>query len=123
MTARDLARLGQLLSQDGRRGDRQLIPSSWIDDMYNGGSAQAWAQGSFAAYFPGLPVRYRSQWYVLDGPAPLLFGLGIHGQNLFVDRAHSLVISKVSSQPLPLNPRLISLTMNAVQAIRQQLTQ
>lgn len=121
-TVRDLARLGQLLCQQGRRNDHQIIPSDWIDDLYNGGSSQAWAQGSFAAYYPGLPVRYRSQWYVLDGPAPLLFGLGIHGQNVFVDRRNSLVIAKLSSQPLPLEPELISLTMRAVQVIRQRVT-
>ena len=121
-TVRDLARLGQLICQQGRRGDRQLIPSAWIDDLYTGGSSQAWAHGGFAVYYPGMPVRYRSQWYALDGAAPLLFGLGIHGQNVFVDRTNSLVIAKVSSQPLPLEPELISLTMHAVQAIRQRVT-
>ena len=33
-------------------------------------------------------MRYRSKWYVLDGEAPLVFGMGIHGQNLFVDRVN-----------------------------------
>ena len=121
-TARDLARLGQLLVQDGRGGDRQIIPRFWIDDILNGGSARAWARGSLAEYFPGLPIRYRSQCYVMDGADPLLFGLGIHGQNLFVDRQNAIVIAKVSSQPLPLDPALNSLTMCAVQAIRQRLT-
>ena len=121
-TVRDLARLGQLLVQDGRGGDRQIIPRFWTDDILKGGSARAWARGSFAEYFPGLPIRYRSQCYVMDGADPLLFGLGIHGQNLFVDRQNAIVIAKVSSQPLPLDPALNSLTMCAVQAIRQRLT-
>ncbi|MCH2203138.1 MAG: beta-lactamase family protein [Fuerstiella sp.] len=120
-TVRDLARLGQLLSQNGQRNGRQILPAGWISDLYSGGSSLAWAQGSFAAYYPGLPIHYRSQWYVLDGESPLLFGLGIHGQNVFVDRTNALVIANLSSQPLPLNPKLISLTMNAVKAVRQQL--
>ena len=120
-TVRDLARLGQLLCQEGCRDDRQLIPSAWIKDLYNGGDSQAWAQGDFSAYYPGLPIRYRSQWYVLDGPAPLLFGMGIHGQNLFIDQTNSIVISKLSSQPLPLEPELLSLTMRAVQVIRNRM--
>lgn len=123
MTVRDLARLGQLLIQDGQRGNHQIIPTFWIEDMLHAGSAQAWAEGSFVEYFPGLPIRYRSQWYVLDDAAPLLFGLGIHGQNLFVDQANAIVIAKVSSQPLPLDPELNSLTMRAVVAIRCYLTQ
>ncbi len=123
VTTSDLARLGQLLIQDGRRGDRQIIPSAWIQDMWQSGDAEAWNQGSFAAYFPGSQIRYRSQWYVLDENDPLLFGLGIHGQNLFVDRKNEIVIAKVSSQPVPLTSGLISLTMRSVAAIRQHLLQ
>ena len=54
---------------------------------------------------------------------PLLFGLGVHGQDLFVDRLNSLVIVKVFSQPLPLDPDLIPLTMRAVEAVRRQLAE
>jgi len=38
-------------------------------------------------------MRYRNHWYLLDGDAPLAFGMGIHGQNLFVDRANEIVIA------------------------------
>ena len=36
-------------------------------------------------YFPGVPMHYRAKWYVERTAPPLLFALGIHGQNLFVD--------------------------------------
>ena len=42
--------------------------------------------GVFAPFFPGRKMHYRNQWYVDVDNAPLLFGLGIHGQYLFVDR-------------------------------------
>ena len=66
-------------------------------------------------------MRYRSQWYVRDGEAPVLFGLGIHGQYLFVDRTHGIVMSAVSSQALPLDGERIALTMRAVSRIRRFL--
>ena len=106
-----------LLVEDGARGTRQVVPASWIDDIVEQGDAAAWAAGSFAAYYPGLPMRYRSQWYVVDGPAPLLFGMGIHGQNLFVDRRRAIVIAKVSSQALPIDAARITLTMRAASEI------
>ena len=120
-TARDLARVGQLMIQHGRRGEIQVIPSDWIEDILQGGSPQAWAQGAFAEYYPDLPMRYRSHWYVVNGDHPMVFGLGIHGQNLFIDWDNQIVISKVSSQPLPLDSDQISLTMRAVAAIRRRL--
>ena len=72
-------------------------------------------------YFPGLPMRYRSQWYSLDGDAPLAFGLGIHGQNLFVDAARQIVIAKFSSQAAPLDAARIGRTMGMVAKLRQLL--
>jgi CubicO group peptidase (beta-lactamase class C family) len=120
-TVRDLARVGQLIVEGGARGRTQIMPASWIDDIVRNGDPDAWAAGNAADLFPGLPIRYRSQWYVQDGAAPMLFGLGIHGQNLFVDRTHGVVIAKVSSQALPMDYERIGLTMRAVSAIRRLL--
>jgi len=120
-TVRDLARVGQLLVQDGARDGRRLIPSAWIDDLSSGGDAAAWARGDFAELFRAAPMRYRSQWYALDGPSPLVFGFGVHGQNLIVDRAREIVIAKVSSQALPIDEARNALTMRAVQSIAAAL--
>ena len=112
VTARDLARVGQWMIEEG---------PAWVDDMESAGERGAWDAGSFVAYFPGMPMRYRSKWYILEGEAPLIFALGIHGQNLFVDRKNRLVIAKLSSQAMPLDPMRISLTMRAVSQIRKCL--
>ena len=120
-TVRDLARVGQLVIQAGARGSTQVLPASWIDDITRNGDPDAWAAGSFTNYYPGLPIRYRSKWYVQDGQAPLLFGLGIHGQNLFVDREHGIVIAKMSAQALPLDAARIALTMRGMSKIRHFL--
>jgi len=117
VTVRDLARVGQMIVEGGAQGSRQVVPASWIDDILRSGDPDAWAAGSFVEYYPGLPMRYRSKWYVQDGEAPLLFGLGIHGQNLYVDRGHGTVIAKVSSQPLPIDASRIALTTHAVSRI------
>ena len=47
-------------------------------------------------------ARYRSKWYIDDIDGALLFGLGVHGQYLFVD-AEKLVVANVSSGELPLD--------------------
>jgi CubicO group peptidase (beta-lactamase class C family) len=113
VTLRDLARVGQFMIQR---------PSAWVDDIERKGDAKAWAAGDMVEYFPGLPLRYRSQWYVLDGDAPLIFGYGIHGQFLFVDRTNQIVIAKLSSQALPMDTARIGLTLRAVSEIRKFLS-
>jgi CubicO group peptidase (beta-lactamase class C family) len=116
VTLRDLARVGQWLMES--RAD-------FLRDLEQG-DAQAWAAGDLAQYYPGLPMRYRTQWYVLDASkgekaAPLAFGMGIHGQDLFIDRANEIVIAKLSSHALPLDPARIGLTMRAVSQLRKFL--
>lgn len=122
VTTRDLARVGQLLVDSGRRDDVQIVPENWIDDLSAGGDAEAWNVGDFVDHFPNLPIRYRSKWYTLDGENPILFCLGIHGQYLFVDRANELVIAKHSSRGMPLDQVEEMLTIQTVLAIRNFLS-
>jgi CubicO group peptidase (beta-lactamase class C family) len=112
VTLRDLARLGQWLIEQ---------KSDWLEELETDGDAAAWAAGDLAQYYPGLPIHYRSKWYVVEGRSPLVFGMGIHGQNLFVDRANELVIAKLSSQALPLDGARISRTMRVVSQLRELL--
>jgi CubicO group peptidase (beta-lactamase class C family) len=120
-TARDLARLGQVVADGGACEGKQIIPAAWIDDIVQNGSADAWDAGIFAPFFPGRKMHYQNKWYADLGEAPLLFALGIHGQYLFVDRRNQLVIVMMSSQANPLDAELISLTMTAVSHIRETL--
>jgi CubicO group peptidase (beta-lactamase class C family) len=119
VTARDLARLGQVVADGGACEGTQIIPAAWIDDIVQNGSADAWDAGIFAPFFPGRKMHYRNKWYVGLGEAPLLFAFGIHGQYLFVDRRNQLVIVMMSSQADPLDAELISLTMTAVSHFRE----
>jgi CubicO group peptidase (beta-lactamase class C family) len=62
LTGRDLLRFGQLMLQDGRSGDRQVVPASWITAMTT-------------AHFPWRDtvgpqpgVSYGYLWWTTDGP-------------------------------------------------------
>jgi CubicO group peptidase (beta-lactamase class C family) len=120
-TVMDLARVGQLMVQGGSRDGAQIIPEQWLDDVIVRGSPDAWNNGDFVDLFAGLPMHYRSKWYVVRGEQPLVLGFGIHGQHLFVDRANKLVIAKVSSQALPIDEKRIALTMNGIAALRRHM--
>jgi hypothetical protein len=65
-------------------------------------------------------ARYRSKWSIDDSDGPLLFGLGIHGQYLFID-VEKLVVAKVWSQELPLDAARVTATLQAVSAVWRAL--
>ena len=120
-TTRDLARVGQLIVQNGVRNDRPIIPAGWIEDTMRGGDPKAWAAGDLISYFGDRTMHYRNKWYVLRN-RDVAFGLGVYGQNVFVDRTNELVIAKVSSQPSPLDKGLIDLTMAFAEAMCDHLS-
>lgn len=120
-TTRDLARVGQMLVEGGSHAGRQVVPASWIEMIANDGDPGAWEAGNLASYYPGVPIHYRAKWYVERRQSPVLFCLGIHGQNLFVDAENEIVIAKFSSQAQPLDVEHIGLTGNLVAALRQAL--
>lgn len=120
-TVMDLARVGQLLVQNGRKDGTQIIPESWIEDVTGNGDTDAWDRGDFTPYFKALPMHYRYKWYVLRRPEPVMFAFGVNGQYLFVDRKKQIVIAKVSSQTLPIDGEQIMLGVAGAEAILRHL--
>ncbi len=120
-TTRDLARVGQLIVDNGTHDGNSILPPVWIDDIERNGDRDAWQSGNMEVDFPGLDILYRSQCYSLQGDSPLISGFGIHGQFLFADRRNGIVIAKFSSQPLPIDVGQIMLTMRAARAIIAEL--
>ena len=116
-TARDLARVGLLFAEGGGG----IVPRDWLDDIVTGGKKAAWLQGAGAENYPGLPMRYRSYWYVLERASPMAFAIGVFGQSLYVDRANGVVMAKFSCQALPVDLDRKLLTIRAAEAVRDFL--
>jgi len=117
-TPRDMARIGRLFVNGGRHGGVQVVPESWIRDIVDFDGAAAWRSGDFFELFARADLHYRSKWYVLRGERPMVFGVGVFGQHLFIDPAADLVVAKCASQPLPLDPAFLSLTLAGVEELR-----
>jgi CubicO group peptidase (beta-lactamase class C family) len=121
MTPRDLGRLGALVSQNGVRSFRQIVPSQWITDLHTVRNRKAWDEGTFKDFFKSSAMHYRSQWYVCKKLGCLLYGFGIHGQYLFVDQDRKLSIAWLSSERDPLNKSVTQKIFNVVNEIRQSV--
>lgn len=118
VTLRDLARVGLLMANGGKRGVKQVLPSDWVADVTSNGDPEAWNNGDFAEYFPGKNMHYRNKWYVERGDNLMMFCIGIHGQNLFVIPDQQLVVAKMSSRPRPLDPQVSQLNLKMISALK-----
>jgi CubicO group peptidase (beta-lactamase class C family) len=104
VTARDLARVGEMMRNGGVYEGRRILPESWVKDTATGGDREAWKKGDFAFLMPN--GSYRNKWYQTGFEGEPYCGIGIHGQWLYVDPANEVVLVKMSSQPLPVDDEM-----------------
>jgi CubicO group peptidase (beta-lactamase class C family) len=83
-TARDFAKLGQLVLDSGRAGDIQVVPSAWIERLSH----------PAARLVDGL--QYSAQWWHVTGPDDDVAAIGVYGQYVYVNRDNGVVIVKLS---------------------------
>ena len=122
-TARDLARFGQMLVDDGTAQGRVVVPAGWLTDVRqpDPGVREAFASTDNEYVLPGS--WYRSQFWVIPGAGgPVLVGLGIHGQLVYADRAARIVVVKMSSWPDAQNAAYLLDTLGSCAAVAAQLS-
>lgn len=119
-TLADMARFGELMRNDGRHAERQVIPAEWVKDIRSAGDPHAWARGEMTNLFP--QARYRSQWYSPLGEDSGVFcAIGIHGQWIWIDPARGVVIAKQSSQAIPADDALDALNIALFRTLSREV--
>jgi CubicO group peptidase (beta-lactamase class C family) len=98
--ARDIARFGQLVLEDGYAYDTSIVPEPWLREarLLDPDLRGAFAASDSEAILTG--GWYRNQFWFVPGPlGDLQLCLGIHGQMVLIDRATRTVSVKMSSWP------------------------
>lgn len=93
-SARDLARIGQLLVDRGGA----VVPEWYVDDLFTGGDPALWAAGDDTDLFPPGSA-YRGCWYRPHASRDVLLAIGVYGQSIFVDRRRKVVVARQSHWP------------------------
>ena len=101
MTARDLARVGEMMRQGGVGPDGRVVSERWVRDTLEQGDRAAWKDGDFPHLFAN--GSYRNKWYSSGLPGGAFSAIGIHGQWLYVDPTAEVTIVRFSSQPVPVD--------------------
>ena len=120
--ARDMARFGQLLLEDGYVGDTPVVPQRWLSSAR---TLDPDIRGAFSASPSEAQLSggwYRNQFWFVPGPlGDLQLCLGIHGQMVLVDRATRTVAVKMSTWPAPQWATYLFDTIRAFAAAGQHL--
>jgi CubicO group peptidase (beta-lactamase class C family) len=119
---RDLARFGAMMLRSGvSLTGEQVVPASWVADTFDGGpdSRAAFAASPSHELMPG--GMYRNQFWFPSADPDVALCLGIHGQMIYLNRRAGVVGAKLSSWPTPQDPNLLYSTLDAFEAIAQEL--
>jgi CubicO group peptidase (beta-lactamase class C family) len=97
---RDLARFGELVRQQGRVGQIQVLPAAAVADTFAGADP-----ARFAANGPATLAgwSYRNMWWVSHNAHGAIMARGVHGQNIYIDPKAEMVIARYASHPVAAN--------------------
>lgn len=119
-TLRDLARLGQLVLQDGEWNGTQVVPRAAIERIRRGGDRSLFARGGYAL-LPGW--SYAGMWWHAGDAHGAFTARGVHGQALWIDPAADLVIARFASHPVAANAANDPTSLPAWRALADYLMQ
>jgi len=115
---RDMARLGQLMLDEGMVDGQQVIPAAAIERIRDGGDQDAFALSDH----PGLPGwSYRGMWWNTEDDHGAYAARGVHGQTVYIDPAADMVIARFASHPVAANAGNDATSLPAYRAVAEHL--
>ena len=120
ISASDIMAICEMVRTFGKSDQgEQVFPKNWIKDILNSESDKRFNLDGHYDIFPeGV---YRSKWYRPYSSQKILFGLGIHGQWIWIDYEKALSIVCLSSEPKPIIANNIKQMSDVFNQITKQL--
>ncbi|MGK7907127.1 MAG: serine hydrolase domain-containing protein [Synechococcus sp.] len=115
---RDMARFGQMILDDGKVGDEQVVPASVVENIRAGGDRRAFAD---AGYSQLEGWSYRSMWWITHNNHGAFMARGVHGQALYIDPTADMVIARFASHPVAGNAAIDPTSLPAYEAVADYL--
>ena len=117
-TLRDMARLGQMMLDDGRVGSEQIVPAAAIARIRNGGQAALFAKAGYTR-LPGW--SYGGLWWISNDEHGAYAARGVYGQTIWVDPKADMVIVRFASNPVAANAANDPTSLPAYRAVANYL--
>jgi CubicO group peptidase (beta-lactamase class C family) len=113
MTARDYAKIGELLRNRGRVGDRQIVPERWIDFMTSPSPANTAYGGQIWLNRPGRATEL----FPSEARSDIFAAVGYRGQYVIVAPSQRLTIVRLGNTNEPEVPALRHALATLVRAL------
>ncbi|SPZ56110.1 6-aminohexanoate-dimer hydrolase [Serratia quinivorans] len=119
VTAIDMAKIGEMLLNQGKFNGKQILPVKAIEDITAGGDTATFAKSDDVQGLPGW--SYKDLFWIRNNAHHAYTAIGIYGQWLYIDPTSKVVIVKQSSLPQADNDEVDAYTRAGFDAIINQL--
>ena len=96
-TARDAARFGQMILQEGRYNGKQIIPAAVAKKIIAPGDREVFQRFYDDPWYRDIGHSYHDQWWTFNNAHKAVSGIGIHGQFIYIDPVADMVVVKQSA--------------------------
>ncbi len=117
-TLRDMARLGQLMLDNGQSKGEQIVPQAAITRIRQGGKPNTFAKAGYDL-LPGW--SYGGMWWISNDDHDAYAARGVHGQTIWIDPMADMVIVRFASNPLAANAASDPTSLPAYRAVANHL--
>ena len=115
---RDLARVGQLMLNDGKLNGEQIVPAAAIKNIRRGGDPKLFTKAGYTSMPNG---SYQSMWWHFHNANQAYAARGVHGQTIYIDPTAEMVIVRLASHPQAANAGSDATSLPAYQAVADYL--
>lgn len=116
----DIAKVGQVILDNGYFDHRQVIAKKVVRDIKKGGDPKLFAEGG-AVLIPHRLESYQDEFWHTGNKNHAFYARGVFGQWLYIDPTTKVVIVKLSSQILPRSELILEKTLGGLEAISENL--
>ncbi|XWK90353.1 MAG: serine hydrolase [Phormidium sp.] len=115
---RDMARFGEMLLNNGKFANQQIVPETVVQKIRAGGDRRAFADAGYSLL---KDWSYRSMWWITHNEHGAFMARGVYGQSLYIDPKANMVIARFASNPIASNSTNDPTTLPAYQAVAEYL--
>jgi len=99
ITARDAARFGQMILQEGQYNGQQIISRAVAKRILTPGNPDTFTKLYDDPWYQYVGHSYHDQWWSFRNDHNAVSAIGVHGQFIYLDPVAQMVIVKHSSHP------------------------
>jgi len=114
-----MAMFGEMIRNNGRFNQTQIVPQQVIEDIRKGSNRSAFQKSAYGTSLKNW--SYRNMWWMTHNEHDAFAARGVYGQTIYIDPKAGMVIVRFASHPEAKNAMIDPTSLTASHAVAKYL--